>query len=456
MGKVRRIHFIGVGGVGMSALARMARWEGYEVSGSDRSFDMGLALPLKVVLEEEGIKIYPQDGSGIREVDEVVASVAVESNIPDIKGAKRRGIPIYRRWEFLNRVAQGRKTLAVAGTNGKSTTIALLSWILVKNDIDPSLVLGAALKGQNEGLGNARRGKSEWFCFEADESDGGLRHYHPYLGVITNITPDHFGRADLQKIFARFAQNCRQVLIKNADCPRSGKLPPASSRTVTFSIKSWADFQAFDLRLEKDRCYFRLLEEKFELPLAGLHNVYNALAAIAAAAELDIPLSRIAASLKDFPGLRRRMEVIFSSSGLVVIDDYAHNPAKIEAALKAARLRGKRVIALYQPHGFAPLRRFREELATTFSRVLRPFDTLILLPVYYAGGTVQAEISSEDLKEEIESRARVEAFSKRSEVLSYLKRSVQKEDVFLVMGARDPTLSDFAREIVKTLHNEEI
>ncbi len=437
--------------MGMSGLAQLAKWRGDEVSGSDRYFDRGEAASVRAALERVGVRIVPQDGSGLGGAELAVTSAAVESLIPDIAEARRRGVELLTRWEFLERLTRGKDALVVAGTNGKSTTTALLGWVLEECGFDPSLVLGAPLRGERAGWGNARLGKSEWFCLEADESDGGLTHYRPYLGIVTNVSPDHFETERLKELFGEFIGNCRGGLVRNADCRLSRKLPPGPGRTVTFSVESPSDFRARDLRLERDRSFFEAGGERFELPLSGLHNVYNALAAIAAASFLEVPPARISAALRTFPGLKRRLEVISARDGMTVIDDYAHNPAKVSAALAAARLQGERVIAVYQPHGFAPLQRFLRRLADAFSRGLRPGDRLLILPVYYVGGTAPKGIGPDDLRRAIETKAEVRVCHGRPEALSDISGSARPGDVVLVMGARDPTLSDLAVEIGREL-----
>lgn len=444
------IHFVGVGGVGMSALAQLAAWEGRPVSGCDRYFDRGELLPLRRSLEEEGIRIFPQDGSGVVGAEKLVSSAAVEAHIPDLKAAAARGLPVLSRGRFLREIMAGRRGLAVSGTNGKSTTTALLAWMLEKGGLDPTEIIGARLKGERRGRGNARRGSSGWFCFEADESDGSLELYRPYLGIITNISPDHFELPELKKIFSGFAGHCARYLVINNDCPNSREIGAAGVERRTFSLDSASDFQARDILLRGDGSSFLLGKVRFFLSLVGRENLLDALAAITAAGALGLPLSRISASLRDFPGLRRRMEVV-GSGRVTVIDDYAHNPAKISASLTAARLRGKRVVAVYQPHGFAPLRRFLKETAAAFSTALRPGDSLLLLPVYYAGGSAPAGIEAGDLLKAIKSPARA-ALIGRDDLLFRLEELSRPGDVVVIMGARDPSLSGLSRRIAESLN----
>ncbi|MEA1928803.1 MAG: Mur ligase family protein, partial [Candidatus Auribacterota bacterium] len=443
-----KIHFVGIGGVGMSALAQMARWKGEEVSGSDRFFDRGELSDLKEFLKGEGIVISSQDGSGVSGAGEVVSSAAVESEIPDLVEAGREGIPVVSRGEYLRSLVDGKRSLAVTGTNGKSTTTAILSWILLKCGYDPSFIIGAPIRGYAGGWGNARLGESEWFCFEADESDGLLSRYRPSIGIITNISPDHFGTARLREIFSGFASNRGEGLVINRDCPESQTLQIDNSRVVTFSLDNAADFRARSVKISGEKSSFELSGERFALPLPGRHNIYNALAAIAAASLTGLPLDRIAEAVSGFPGIERRLEIVHSTPDLIVIDDYSHNPAKIAAALSAARFMGDRVTAIYQPHGFGPLRNFHRELADTFSRGILSGDRLFLLPVYYAGGTVRPGFGSDELAEEIRAGGSVISVTDRDELLSRMGHKAGHREVILVMGARDPSLSSLARKIV--------
>jgi len=445
---LKRLHFIGIAGSGMSALAQLARWAGGAVSGSDRLFDRGEAAELKNCLEGEGIKILPQDGSGIIQSGEAVTSAAVEADIPDLRAAADQGVPVLGRGEYLLRLARGRESLAVAGTNGKSTTTALLAWILDGSSLDPSCAMGASLVRGWRGWGNARRGKSDLFCFEADESDGFLERYRPEFGVITNISPDHFALERLRGIFARFALGCRRAVAVNNDCPECRRLPQGKSRRITFAVDSPADLRPREIELRRDSLSCRLESVEFSLPLPGIHNLYNLLAATALARSVGLSLGRIAAAASEFPGIRRRLEVVHDSPGLTVIDDYGHNPAKIAAALTAARGFGSPLTAIYQPHGYGPLKRFRRELAAAFAAGLRAGDRLFLLPVYYAGGTVEDGYGSKEFAAETAGPVPAEYLPGR---LALLDRLGPARGVFLVMGARDPGLGFLARRIASLL-----
>ncbi len=450
-----RIHFVGVAGSGMSALAQLLAWEGRDVSGSDRSFDRGGSPAARSALEESGVAIFPQDGTGVVGAAEVVHSAAVEAAVPDLARAVELGVPRRARWEILARLAHGKRSVAVAGTNGKSTTAALLGWILLQNGFDPSLALGASLRSGLPGLGNARRGGADWLVFEADESDGGLVHYRPELGIVTNVSLDHFDLPRLSGIFSEFALNCRRFLVRNADCPISSGAIPNRPGEKSFGFRGPADFHGEALAVEAAGVRFRLRGAAFALALPGEHNALNALAAAAAAAALGVAPARSAAALQDFPGLRRRLETVWAGS-VVVIDDFAHNPAKVRSSLAAARLRGKRAIALYQPHGFGPLKLALEELAEAFASGLGPEGKLFLLPVHYAGGTARREVSSDDLAEAARRRGADARLLDRPSAAAATAAAAREGDVILVMGARDETLSDLAREIAGQIQSHKV
>ncbi len=430
----------------MSALAQLARWGGEKVSGSDRYFDAEPDCPERRILEREGIAIHPQDGSGVAGADEVVVSAAVERGVPDYEAAVRLGIPVLTRSRLLARMVRRRRALAVAGTNGKSTTAAFCGWILSAASRDPSLAIGACLKDRRRGLGNALRGEGEWFCFEADESDRGLVDYRPEIGVVTGITADHHDPGELERLFTLFAASCSRALVVNADCPRSAKLA-TGARRVTFGFRPGADWRVEDLELSAGSSSFRLRGRSYRVPMPGVHNALNAAAALAAAELAGVGET---GGLDSFPGLIRRMETVAVISGIRVVDDYAHNPAKLAAALETGRLLGRRLVAVYQPHGFAPTWNLRNELAAAFAGGLRKGDNLILLPVYYAGGTVARRFGADGLAELIRTPARVEVLN-RQRAPERAASLARPGDAVLVMGARDPGLGGFAREIAALL-----
>ncbi|GAB4033864.1 MAG: UDP-N-acetylmuramate--L-alanine ligase [Elusimicrobiota bacterium] len=447
-----KYYFVGIAGFGMSALAQIARGQGHEVWGSDRNFDSGKAEKLREKFIEKGIRICPQDGSALdKSFDAAIFSTAVEESNPEFQKASGLGIKIIHRSDFLAQYVNRFKTIAVSGTSGKSTVTALIYHILERNGFSPWLITGGALnelieKGE---IGNAACGKSEWLVIEADESDGTLVKYRPYAGVILNISKDHKDISQLMDIFKTFAANSGKLFV-NADDSLLGDI---SGRKFFFGLKS-DETRFSDIELRFDSSSFKLNSVPFELPLPGLHNVANLAAAARVCCEVaSISMRQVAEAVKDFKGVYRRFNLLGEKNGVLVIDDFAHNPAKIEAALSAASLEIKgKIIAIYQPHGFAPTRMLKNELIESFARSLRSEDLLIMPQIYYAGGTVSKDISSLDIVKALQSKGkRGIYFENRSDIPAQIKKLAMPKDRVIVMGARDLTLRDFALDILNSL-----
>jgi len=444
--------FCGVCGSGMSALAQIARLEGNSVSGSDRAFDKGENKEVNEKLKGMGIEIYPQDGSGVkRELDFFVVSTAVEETNPDYLKAKELGMKITHRSELLSDYIKKNKTIAVGGTSGKSTTTAMIWHILKECSMEPSIINGACINSLREmGLvGNAYKGKSEIMVIEADESDSTITNYSPEIGIILNITKDHKSIEEIKEIFSRFILNSKNIFI-NQDAPNCAEISKKSQN------KNIIYFGKNPMKLEIDKIdffssEFNLNGYKFFLPLGGRHNIENAMASVSVCNFLGIDYKRISEALRTFSGTFRRANLIGKINNISVIDDYAHNPAKIEAALKTF-LKSKRTIAIYQPHGFAPTRMFKNELINIFSNYLKESDIIIMPEIYYAGGNVIKDISSKDIIDELSKRGKnAYYFKNRKDILSFIRNISLEGDIILIMGARDNTLNDFAKEIYEIL-----
>jgi len=442
----------------MSALAQvsaMARQqgaaEGRAVSGSDRDFDRGRNLGVKAALEKLGIKIFPQDGSGINGATaELALSTAIEDSNPEVVKAKEAGLKITHRSELLAAQVNRFDTIAVAGTSGKSTTAAMLFSVLEAGGLGPSVITGGALGALKERglIGNAFRGSGNILVVEADESDGTIVRYLPKTGLLLNISKDHKNIEDLNKIFSEFAGNCGRLLV-NADDPASAALLPGAEK-FGFSTGAW---QVTDIKAGPFSSEFKINGVGFSLPAPGLYNIENALAACAAAAVYGVKLETAAAGLKDFRGVERRFVLIGEKNGVTVIDDYAHNPAKISALLKALhQAPGRRVLAVYQPHGFTPTRHLKAELIESFASGLNKDDILIMPEIYYAGGTVSKNISSKDISDAVAARGhRTAYYERRPEIPAAVSGLAKPGDIVVVMGARDATLADFAAQILEAL-----
>jgi len=434
---VSRFHFVGVAGSGMSALARYAAMRGDAVSGSDRAFDRGERAELRAAFEALGVVVHPQDGSGVSHGCTVVVSTAVEDSIPDVVRARETGVDVVHRSELLARFVSERRTVAIAGTSGKSTVVAMVFEVLRAAGMDPSVLSGADLLCLGE-AGNAWAGRGDLLVVEADESDGSLVRYEPAVAVVLNVSRDHQEIAESLALFRTFAQRARERVVVGEDDALRGLAPGA----VVFGFSADATVQATRIELHPAGSRFVADDVAFSLPVPGRHEVDNALAALAVCDALEVPHEVAARALAAFQGVARRFRIVGRPRGVTVVDDYAHNAAKIRAAIEAARVVGRRVIAVFQPHGYGPLRQGLAEIA----EALRSADVVHVLPIYYAGGTVRRDVTSEDLA------ARIGATTgDRVTVGGRIAREAQSGDVVLVMGARDSTLTGFAREIAASI-----
>jgi UDP-N-acetylmuramate--alanine ligase len=450
-----RFHYAGLAGSGMSGLAQFQVMTGGHASGSDRAFDRGERASLRAQLESLGIKVVPQDGSGLGpDCVALVVSTAVEEQVPDFAAAKVKEIPIVHRSELLAHFVAGHRSVAVTGTSGKSTVTAMVFDILRGAGRDPSVITGGDLPELvAQGLpGNALAGRSDLLVVEADESDGSLVRYAPSVGVILNLQRDHKEMAEVAAMFATLRARAREALVV-ADAEN---LDPFSGGALRFGFGPGADVRGEDLELRQASSRFRVADVVFELPVPGAHNVANALAAIATCRTLDVKLAEMATPLAGFRGIGRRFQTVGKARGVEVVDDFAHNAEKIAAAIKTAHLRANRVLAIYQPHGYGPTRFLRRDFVATFSRELAPDDRLWMLEVFYAGGTATRDFSAADIVAEIASRGTNADFAPtRERLIARIAEGAQPGDLVLVMGARDPSLTDLARAILAAIENAE-
>jgi len=450
-GSEGRFHYAGLGGSGMSALAQFQVMTGGRASGSDRAFDHGERASLRAQLEGLGIEVLPQDGSGIGpDCAALIVSTAVEEQVPDYTAAVARGVPIVHRSELLAHFVSAYRSIAVTGTSGKSTVTAMIFEILRGAGRDPSVITGGDLPLlQAEGLpGNAYAGSSDLLVVEADESDGSLIRYAPAIGVILNLQRDHKEMADVAAMFHVLRARIRDALVvgdaENLDAFAGGAL--------RFGLSPRADIRGLDVVLGASSSRFRVEDTEFELPVPGEHNVMNALAAIAACRIVGVPLADMVGPLARFSGISRRFQTVGHAGGIEVVDDFAHNADKIAAAIRTAHLRAKRVLAIYQPHGYGPTRFLRPDFVATFARELKPEDRLWMLEVFYAGGTATRDFSAADIVAEIAARGTAAEFApSRDWLIAKLAEQASPGDLVLVMGARDPSLTELARSVLAAL-----
>ncbi|MBM3414216.1 MAG: UDP-N-acetylmuramate--alanine ligase [Bacteroidetes bacterium] len=453
-----RPYFIGVAGSGMSAVAQYLKGIGMQVAGSDRQFNAGCGQAVRSQLEKEGIRCFPQDGSGIdNTIDLVVVSTAIESSVSEVKIAQERGIPIIHRASLLAIIAASKKTIAVAGTSGKSTTAAMLFDILEQAGFAPSIISGAGLTRiiQQGKLGNAVVGKGVWLVIEADESDGSIVQYHPEIGLLLNIDKDHDEVDTLLGLFKQFCSQSKHFVINqtnplaatlSVDRAKDFKVEQACAETsdVGYIAKG---FSQKGLQIQ-----FEINGEQFELEQVGKHSMENALAAAAVAHQIGISLATAALALKKYQGIYRRHQILGQKNGVWVIDDYAHNPAKCAAAITACQPIASKVVAWFQPHGYKPTRFLRHDFVQAIAASLRAKDEIWMSEIYYAGGTAVKDISAADLVADLKALG-VEAnfVEDRNSFLSAVRASLQPDCVLLLMGARDPSLEQFAKELFSQL-----
>jgi len=444
-----KIFFSGIGGSGVSAIASFMADKGHIVVGSDRSFDGNPAHPLYQILKSKNIAIVPQDGSGLdSSFDFAVFSTAVEADQPEVIKAIRIGIPIRTRPEYLAKIVAGFRTIAVAGTSGKSTTSGMLAFLMQQLGMQPNFIGGGRVKQlkTERNAGNAIAGDSEWLVMEACESDGTIINYKPEHSIILNLELDHHSVEKTAEMFESLGGNTSGMIILNSDDANLEKVRLKNS--VNFSIEAASGYCAEAVDLQPFSTGFSVNGTRFRLSLPGKYNLYNALACIALLGEMGVSLKNIAGVLNQFNGLERRFDIHLNDGKRLVIDDYAHNPHKIASFMRTMQKVRERVCYIFQPHGFAPTRTMKAEYIGAFAENLRFSDHLILLPIYYAGGTASKDISSSDLALGIRERGKsVEAVESRGIVLN---RS-GAWDSYAVLGARDETLADFARDLAQNL-----
>ncbi|HET9824011.1 MAG TPA: Mur ligase domain-containing protein [Chitinophagaceae bacterium] len=452
--KCQNIFFIGIAGSGMSALAQYLAGIGKNISGSDRFFVEDQPNETKNKLQAEGIECFFQDGTGIdSQTDLVIASTAVEETNVEIQKARSLDIPILLRSELLTIISNAKRTIAVGGTSGKSTTTAILFDILECGGLMPSIISGAGLvRLQQRGkIGNAYVGKGEWLVIEADESDGSIVSYQPEVGLLLNIDKDHKEIDELKNIFQTFKEHTKKLFVVNA----SNALTAAFSQDKSHDFSSTdidAGYKATGFYQTGFQIGFKINGVDFSMNAIGKHNMENALAGAAVANQLGIDLKTCSEAIKHYEGIYRRNQVLGEKNGIWVIDDYAHNPAKVAAAIRSVQPLAKKVVAWFQPHGYGPTRFLRNDFVHEISNALRPEDEMWMSEIFYAGGTTTKNISAADLVNDIKANGSNAYFvENRNNLVKEIKPHLTRDSVVILMGARDPSLDDFAKRFFEQL-----
>lgn len=455
--------FCGIGGSGMLPLALILRGMGAQVAGSDRSRDQGRTPEKFAWLESLGFDLFAQDGSGMRDGAQIlVASAAVEDSVPEVVRARELGCARMSRAELLSTLFNAAPArIAIGGTSGKSTVTGMAGWIMTQAACDPTIMNGAVMKNfvaPDAPFASARVGAGGVFVSEVDESDGSIALYNPTVAVLNNVSLDHKSLEELRELFGDFLARA-DVAAVNIDDAESAALIARARRVVTFGLNSeQADLGivpgsitetpttiAATLIDRRDGATYALA-----LRVPGRHNLANALAALAAADAAGVPLAQSVAAVVGFTGLARRFDIVGTSAGgITVIDDFGHNPDKVSATLHTLKAHPGRVLAFFQPHGYGPLRQMGHELAQTFARLLTGEDQVILCDPVYFGGTVDRTQGSQRIVDLIGDRARY--IPAREDVAAYLAQEARPGDRIVVMGARDDTLTLFAKNLLEQI-----
>ena len=448
MRRINRVHFIGIGGTGMSGIAEVMLSLGYEVQGSDLKRNASVKR-----LESQGATVFiGHDAGNIKDADAVVVSSAVDDSNPEVAAARESLLPVVQRAEMLAELMRFRYSIAVAGTHGKTTTTSLVASVLAEGGLDPTFVIGGKLKSADT---NARLGQGDYLVAEADESDASFVHLKPMLAIVTNIDADHMSTYDgdvekLRQGFIEFLQNLPfyGLAILCADDPGVNEILGRIGRSVvTYGVDTEADVRAEKIQFDKGRTTFDVIRADYPEPLSlrlrlpGMHNVRNALAAVAVASELQISDQAVADALESFGGIDRRFQAmgdIRTRNGKVMlVDDYGHHPTEIAATIAAARTGwpDRRIVLAFQPHRYTRTR----DLLDDFASVLGEADVLVVLEVFAAGEDRIPGADGRAIARAVRSRGTVEpVFVETLDGLpAVLEDLLQDGDILLTMGAGD-------------------
>jgi UDP-N-acetylmuramate--alanine ligase len=452
-GKIQHIHFVGIGGIGMSGIAEVLLNLGYTISGSDLK-ETEVTRRLQIL----GCEIsYGHRKENVKEADVVVVSSAVRPDNPEVRVAEERLIPVIPRAEMLAELMRMKVGIAIAGTHGKTTTTSLIATVLAAGGLDPTVVIGGRLNSIGS---NAKLGQGEFLVAEADESDGSFVKLMPTIAVVTNIDPEHLdyysGIDQIREAFLNFINQIPffGLAVLCLDHPNvQSLLPRLKKRFVTYGLTTQADFQAKEISFDGLYTTFDVLQRQRELGrlklrMPGLHNVYNALATVATAFELDIPFQVIQETLSEFSGIQRRFQIKGEKKGVLVVDDYGHHPVEIMATLKAARTGWKRrIVAVFQPHRYTRTQALFQDFLTAFYDA----NVLLLTEIYPAGEDriegVEAKALYEGMREH--GHKDVAFIADKKKIVDHLLQIVTPGDLVITLGAGD--IWQVSEELVKRL-----
>jgi len=452
------IHFIGIGGAGMSGIASILLDSGHKVSGSDI-----ITSKITKRLADKGATIFKgHNENNVEGVDLVVVSSAISESNSEISGARDRKITIIKRAEMLAKLMDNKCGIAIAGTHGKSTTASMISLLLEKSGFNPTVIVGGEL---NNFKNNAKLGKGKHIVVEADESDGSFLELNPHVAIVTNIEDDHLDHyknmdnilKDFRKFIDKVPDNGRVILCKDCDNIK-GLIKQYVRSHVTYGIFAEADLMAKDIEFDKLNSISKIYWQgekigELHLKVAGYHNILNALASIAVALELGINFSEIAKTLENFRGVHRRMEIVASTDNdILIIDDYAHHPTEIKATLSALRSgwQKRRIISVFQPHRYSRTKL----LAEKFGKAFFDADYVIINDIYSANESPISGVSGEIIYKEVKktNHRQIKYMPSKDNILDYLSEIIQPGDIVITMGAGD--IWTVGQELAKQLKKQ--
>ena len=456
LAKSEIIHFVGIGGIGMSGLALIMKGLGFQIQGSDKSLNKNVER-----LKKNNIKFsLGHDSSNVKKATILVISSAIKNNNPEIKEAKKKNLPIYKRGDMLAHITSLKKNIVVSGSHGKTTTTSLIAYIFAKAKLDPTIINGGVINSLDN---SAKLGKSEWSILESDESDGSFIKVPSTYAVVTNIDREHMdyynSLNDLKRHFIKFMKNVpsfgktficiddknnreiyKQIKIKNI-------LTYGFNKKSNFKIKNTSYFKNksfFDIEMRLPNKKKKILK-KFEIPLIGSHNIKNATAAIAVSYFIGIPISVLKNSLKDFKGVERRFNKIFSHNGADIYDDYAHHPTEIKEVIDGVKnsFKEKKITCIFQPHRVSRLNDLKKDFCLSFKKA----NSVILCPVYKAGESIKLKLNYYKFSEQIAKKSNVQVFlvNNQYELAKFLKQYLNPENIVIGMGAG--SISNWIKEL---------
>jgi len=459
MSEDKSYYFCGIGGSGMLPLAMIVKAAGARVAGSDRALDQGRLADKFQWLQDRGIDLFQQDGSGLVEGSQIlIASAAIEDTVPDVARAIALGCARMTRAQLLAaHFNAAPRSIAVGGTSGKSTVTGMIGWILTEAGRDPTIMNGAVMKNFVDAeapFASSRVGAGEIMVSEVDESDGSIALFDPDIAVLNNVSLDHKSLAELRILFGDFIEKSSHAVWNHDDRESVALVTSLDlAKTSSFGFAEGADFRAEQVEEWSLGSRFTLRWGETGYPVSlqvpGRHNIANALAAMAASCAIGVSIEAAISAIGSFRGLARRFDIVGTANDITVIDDFGHNPDKIAATLRTLKATSGRVIAFFQPHGFGPIRKMGAELAAVFTENLSDDDRVILCDPVYFGGTVDRSRGSDSIVDMITAAGgRAEHIAARQECGDRMVELAKPGDRIVIMGARDDTLHDFAQSIL--------